>query len=196
MISGLEHLGRIYESWYCLGMNLAPASGALLLALATSLTVSLPGQSPSPAAPTENPTKRTAHSKDAGAGKRKIPCKTPENAAICYWTRGRLSVYEGGAPSYRLWKIGTRRILGIFNGPSHFPPAIEEYDENPELPETLLKAYQADNRRMKKRTGTTWTIPPSVFADFEVCPLEPEKKGEMQAVCIESAKNIFVEPEN
>jgi hypothetical protein len=24
--------------------------------------------------------------------KRKIPCKTPENAASCYWTRGRLAV--------------------------------------------------------------------------------------------------------
>lgn len=114
---------------------------------------------------------------------------------MCYWTHGRLSVYEGGAPSYRLWKIGTRRILGIFNGPSHFPPAIEEYDENPELPATLLRAYEADNQRMKKKSGITWTIPPPVFADFEICPLAPERKGEMQSICIESAKNIFVEPE-
>jgi len=127
------------------------------------------------------------------ASTRKIPCKTPENASLCYWTHGRLAVYNGGAPNFRLWKTGTRRILGIFNGPSHFPPAIEEYDENPELPATLLRAYEADNRRHKKVTGIMWAIPPPVFADFEICPLEPEHKGWMQDVCIESATNIFIE---
>jgi hypothetical protein len=32
-----------------------------------------------------------------------------------------------------------------------------------------------------------------IFADFEVCPFEPEKEGSMQPACIESAKNIVVE---
>jgi hypothetical protein len=32
-----------------------------------------------------------------------------------------------------------------------------------------------------------------IYADFEVCPLEPEKPHAMQAACIESAKNIVVE---
>jgi hypothetical protein len=32
-----------------------------------------------------------------------------------------------------------------------------------------------------------------VYADFEVCPLEPERSGWMQAACIETAKNVFVE---
>jgi hypothetical protein len=36
-------------------------------------------------------------------------------------------------------------------------------------------------------------FPDSTWADFEVCPLEPERKGWMQAVCIESAKNIFLD---
>jgi len=135
-------------------------------------------------------------SKPAAASKRKIPCKTPENASLCYWAHGRLSVYNGGAPNFRVWKIGTHRILGVFSGPSHFPPAIEEYDENPELPATLLRAYEADNRRLKKETGLMWAVPPPAFADFEVCPLEPEHKGWMQAVCIESAKKIFIEPDD
>jgi hypothetical protein len=38
-----------------------------------------------------------------------------------------------------------------------------------------------------------WALPPPVFADFEVCPLEPEQKGWMQPVCVESAKKIFIE---
>jgi hypothetical protein len=32
-----------------------------------------------------------------------------------------------------------------------------------------------------------------VYGDFEVCPLEAEREGAMQAACIESAKNLIVE---
>lgn len=32
-----------------------------------------------------------------------------------------------------------------------------------------------------------------IYANFEVCPLEPERHGAMQMSCIESAKNIVVE---
>jgi hypothetical protein len=176
-------------------------SGAVLLVVvAAPLLTTLPRQSqsgttPEPGAGSGGTTSASA-ARSPGAAKHKIPCKTLENASLCYWTRGRLAVYQGGAPSYRLWKIGTRRILGIFNGPSHFPPTIEEDDQNPELPARLLKAYESDNQRMKRATGISWTIPPPVFADFEVCPLEPERKGWMQAACVESARNIFVEPDD
>lgn len=111
---------------------------------------------------------------------------------MCYWTHGRLSAYNGN-PTYRIWKIGTRRVLGVFNGPSHFPPRIASYDDdvfNPEFPTTLDSANKVSHNRWK------WGWPPDVFADFEVCPLEPERENEMQAVCIESAKNIFVQPDN
>ena len=46
---------------------------------------------------------------------RSIPCKTPAIAGSCYWTRGRLRV-GNGTPSYRLWKMGTKRVLGIYSG--------------------------------------------------------------------------------
>ena len=48
---------------------------------------------------------------------RQIQCKTQANASSCYWTRGRLSFYNG-TPSFRLWKIGTHRLIGIYSGPS------------------------------------------------------------------------------
>jgi len=32
-----------------------------------------------------------------------------------------------------------------------------------------------------------------IFADFEICPFAPERRGEMQFGCIESAKKIFAE---
>jgi hypothetical protein len=121
--------------------------------------------------------------------KRKIPCKTPENAAFCYWTRGRLSIYNGNPP-WRMWKVGTHRILAIFSGPSTFPPRNDQDSFNPELPPNLERAYKAEEPRKARLKEP---FPDPAFADFEVCPLEPERKGEMQAVCIESVKDIFLQ---
>src|SRR3989304_9686482 len=109
---------------------------------------------------------------------RKISCKTPEIAPMCYWARGRL-VFASGNPSYRIWKVGTKRILGVYSGPAAFTPRTNEDSENPEFPANVAKVYRPPNNIL--------------YADFEICPLEPEQKGEMQSVCVETAKNIFVE---
>src|SRR5258707_1146875 len=163
----------------------------MLLAMTALFTASVARQPQAPAHEGADPASRdqakTSTQTSPSARGRKIPCKTPENASLCYWTHGRLSVWEGGPPSYRLWKIGTRRLLGVFKGPSRFPAFTDDDAFNPEFPTNLERAYEVDGRCWK------WTFPPPVFADFEVCPLEPEKKGEMQSVCIESAKNIFIE---
>lgn len=163
----------------------------LLLTLATSLAASLPDQSQSPARTAKNSAGQSTQFADMGMSKRRIPCKTPENALVCYWTHGRLSIYQGN-PTLRIWKIGTHRMLGIYNGPSHFPPHMIADDENPELPANLDHAYLAD-RRLWEREGTSDHGFPDIFADFEVCPLEPEKQGWMQAACVESSRNIFVQ---
>ncbi len=110
---------------------------------------------------------------------RKIPCKTEAVAASCYWTHGRLQ-YGNGTPALRLWKTGTNRLLGIYSGPSVNTRGDDNGDnEIPELPEKVSK-----NLRMAE------TI---IWADFEVCPLQPERAGFMQPACIEEAKNVFVE---
>ena len=122
----------------------------------------------------------------AAVNKRKIPCKTPENASLCYWTHGRLAVYNGN-PTWRIWKIGTHRVLGVYSGPSRYPPRSDTDSENPEFPASLNAAFDADyNRRVAAKDPDT-AFPDQVFGDFEICPLEPERKGEMQPVCIESA---------
>jgi hypothetical protein len=117
--------------------------------------------------------------------KRKIPCKTPENASMCYWTRGRLSTYEGWPP-WRMWKVGTKRILAIYSGPSTWkaPEARVKDAENPELPTNVLTAYPQPAKS---------AVPPVIFADFEICPLDEEHPGVMQHACIESARNIAVQ---
>lgn len=64
--------------------------------------------------------------------------------------------------------------MGIYSGPS-----VDRYgldNEAPEFPSNVV--FEPNNN--------------VIFADFEVCPLEPEKAGTMQAACIESAKNITV----
>jgi len=179
-------------------MRTVLASGTLMLLVMTALiAANVPGEPQAPAhegagAASQEQAKTSTMTSPSARG-RKIPCKTPENAAMCYWTHGRLSVYNGNPP-FRIWKVGTHRLLGVFNGPSHFPPRTTDDDIfNPEFPAELDRAYEADNRRHKKATGMMWAIPPPVFAEFEICPLEPEHKGWMQDICIESAKNIFIE---
>jgi hypothetical protein len=109
---------------------------------------------------------------------RKIACRTAENAKTCYWTHGRLSLYNGGSPNFRLWKIGTHRLLGIYSG-----PGVGSFNDG--LPEEAEEAVEMPGNLMDLDFTSVY-----VFGDFEVCPLAPEKNQHMQPACIESAKNI------
>ena len=69
--------------------------------------------------------------------------------------------------------------MGIYSGPEgEKRDALD--NEHPELPANVGRALKPFQN--------------VVFADFEICPLEPEVAGNMQAVCIESAKNIVADP--
>jgi hypothetical protein len=87
-----------------------------------------------------------------------------------------------------MWKVGTNRIVTIFNGPSRFPPRDQEEVQNPEFPDNLERAYAAESPRLQKLNQFMFD---PAYGDFEICPLEPDKPGVSQAVCIESVKNIF-----
>lgn len=121
--------------------------------------------------------------------KRKVPCKTPENAASCYRTRGRIDCCNGN-PAMGMWKVGTKRILAILSGPNSQRHDLED-SLHPELPANLDKAYQDEYKRRAAIKDPEAGLPEPVFGDFEVCPLEPERPSWMQPVCIDSAKNIF-----
>jgi hypothetical protein len=110
--------------------------------------------------------------------KRKIPCETPANESSCYWIQGRLGAYSG-TPAFRLWKIGTHRLLGILSGPS-FDLSHDDLEDNehPEFPLNVQEKFHPTENR--------------IFADFKVCPLEPQHPHAMQAACIEAARNIVV----
>lgn len=69
--------------------------------------------------------------------------------------------------------------MGIYSGPGAGPFDAGLADaEDLELPANLMKQ---DFTKV------------SVFGDFEVCPLAPEKEERMQPACIESARNLVPE---
>ncbi|HEV7552172.1 MAG TPA: hypothetical protein VGP65_10825 [Candidatus Angelobacter sp.] len=81
-----------------------------------------------------------------------------------------------GAPAVRMWKMGTHRVLGIYSGSSLDRDGWD--GDIPEFPPNVEKKFKPLENR--------------IVANFEVCPLEPERAGWMQAVCIESAKDLAV----
>jgi hypothetical protein len=92
-------------------------------------------------------------------------CKgSPTIVEECFVAHGRIIV-TNGIP-YRLWVIGTRRVLAL--------------DEVPREVDDLLALGEKEGKPMSI----------SVFGDYEVCPLEIDRPGWMRAVCIESASHL------
>lgn len=89
----------------------------------------------------------------------------PKIVDACYETRGRISLFNGN-PMMRIWKVGTKRMLGV------------RYSENPIHPEKLAPYINFSTK---------------IFGDYLVCPFTKEQPGHMQFVCIEEASNIRVE---
>jgi hypothetical protein len=87
--------------------------------------------------------------------------------APCFTAHGRMQAWNGN-PTFRIWRIGTTRVLGVHGEDAHLPPA--------------LKAAFGDNAFGKR-----------VTADFKVCPLTRQRKGWMQMVCIVDARNVTVQ---
>ena len=91
--------------------------------------------------------------------------KSPNIVEACFETRGRISAANGN-PGLRMWKVGTKRILGILGY------------EDPIIP-----------NKLKEYLG----FGVEIYGDYLVCPFTKEKKNHMQMVCVESASNIRVE---
>jgi hypothetical protein len=93
----------------------------------------------------------------------------PDLPAPCYKVRGRLNAWNGGPATEKIWVVGTKRLLAVYEPPDGkmiAPKAIVDH-----LHDFFTQIY----------------------ANYEVCPLVKESPGDMSSVCIESAKNIRVE---
>ena len=86
----------------------------------------------------------------------------PEIIAPCFDIRGRLSFWNG-APSARIWHVGTTRMLGVHNDnlPPEFATRVDGFDTE-------------------------------FWGTFTVCPLSKERAGHMQFVCIEAWSDISI----
>jgi hypothetical protein len=93
----------------------------------------------------------------------------PQLVSKCFNVHGRLSTYNGN-PAVRLWRIGTRRVLGVSDQRFNLPGYRN-------IPEDLAKQLDGENE---------------ILGDFLVCPFTRPRPGEMQLMCIESAKNVVV----
>lgn len=86
---------------------------------------------------------------------------------------GRLFA-ANGRPSFRIWIVGTRRILGV----SH---RVADESHRPLLPANVWAAF-----------GDGQAFGTFVYGDFEVCPFTRDRPGWMRLVCIASARNLVV----
>ena len=100
-----------------------------------------------------------------GTGDGEQACREhKELVGKCFVVRGRLSAYNG-APTFRIWRIGTTRVLGIAGG------------EHPIMPKGMTCDFPFDC---------------DVYGEFEVCPLTKEQPRVMQSVCVAGVKKRVV----
>lgn len=86
-------------------------------------------------------------------------------AGGAFQVHGRLSLYNGN-PGFRIWIVGTKRILGVAESPQ----------EQPLMPEKLFELAREN----------------FVFGDFTVMPLTKDEPGVMRKVRVIRAERIVI----
>ncbi|HMF84958.1 MAG TPA: hypothetical protein VK598_01255, partial [Nitrospiraceae bacterium] len=94
----------------------------------------------------------------------------PNLVGPCFSVRGKLAGYQG-YPEWRIWWVGTKRILGVAG------------HEDPLVPADIRKILDAPEFDFDRS---------AIYADFLVCPFTRQEPEVMQFVCGELAKNIRV----
>ena len=98
---------------------------------------------------------------------------SPKVVSACFTVRGRLSV-ANGTPSFRIWLVGTRRVIGVVaaDGDAEvavLPPAVESRVVHGDEPRAMMGAYT-------------------------LCPLSPRRPGRMQLACMAGARDLSTLP--
>lgn len=97
------------------------------------------------------------------------PCrKHPGVIGPAFKIRGVLSFWNG-SPSVRIWKVGTKRILGV----------------------SEQRFYKEDYCNLPKWLPTIG-IDEEITGDFVLYPFTKDKPGEMRLVCIDTIYNVKV----
>jgi hypothetical protein len=100
----------------------------------------------------------------AGAGLTWGRCSEPP-VEPCFRHRGRLSGQNGIA--HMIWLVGTKRIVAVDN--AGMPDQLWKYLD-------MASPDHAD-----------------IYGDYEICPLERDRPGNMRRVCVSSASRLVVQ---
>ncbi len=94
----------------------------------------------------------------------------PNLVGECFTFHGTLRPYNGN-PTLRIWRVGTKRLLGVL------------CDEEPIIPANLRSV-------LSDGSNASWDR--DFSGDYEVCPFTAEKPGWMRFVCVEKVSNLVV----
>lgn len=109
-------------------------------------------------------------------------CASSTAGAGTIRVHGRLAVYNGGYPNFRLWWIGTHHLFGIYNDSADMQCQRGgqcSIDEDTRMPANLESMFTAPD-----------VFKYSVYGNFQLRLLEPHKSGHMQAACVISAHEL------
>lgn len=99
-----------------------------------------------------------------------LQCKgNPRVVDVCFTVHGRIGIYQG-TPSVRMWVVGTKRVLGLYD--------LNAEEPGETAPPAVASYLMHDDNVV-------------VFGDYEVCPLEYDHPGRMRAVCVEGASHLI-----
>ena len=96
-------------------------------------------------------------------------------STACRVVRGRMALWNG-APTVRIWVIGTRRILGIV-------PSDNAFDQ---LPAPIRELWDGTNH------DADWNT--VIYGDFKVCARAPKRPWRMQMVTVMDARRLVLRP--
>ena len=96
-------------------------------------------------------------------------------AATCRDVHGRLSLHNG-APTARIWVVGTHRVLGVLQPNESFS----------DLPASVRQLWAG------KTNEAIWAS--EIVGDFEVCAVTASRVGRMQMVKVTAAKHLVLKP--
>ncbi len=106
-------------------------------------------------------------------------CAHSKGAEPDLTVHGRLAVYNGGYPNFRLWHIGTHHLFGIYSSAGDRIGIGDRKEDGPALPKELDRLYEGEN---------AFNI--EVYGDYVVRPLRKYHEGVQQPACIISAEHL------
>jgi hypothetical protein len=98
----------------------------------------------------------------------------PAQAGACKWVHGRFNVWNGSSIQ-RIWVIGTRRMIALYDSDEAVPPEIRRYED---------QAAQYGDREAH-----------GLYGDFFVCASERSRPGRMRHVRLLRTRNLVFQGE-